>query len=112
MSVLDKAKGHYKAKMSREPRKLAVPEWGCDVYIKPGINLNHLGEIMELANSGKSAEAMAMTAIYRLVDAEDKPVFKRLDKIVLMQEVDPDVLARIVAEINSDDPDQEDAAGN
>jgi Asp-tRNA(Asn)/Glu-tRNA(Gln) amidotransferase B subunit len=112
MSILDKAKKHYKVKMSAEPRQLYVKEWDETVYIKPGINLQHLGEIMQAASSGKSAEAMALTLIYRIMDEEGKPLFKKVDKLELMRHVDPDVMAEIVNNINENDPDQEDAAGN
>lgn len=112
MSILDKAKAHYAAKLSAEPRSLLVPEWSSTVYIKPGISLASLGEIMELANSGKTAEAMALTLIHRLIDEDGKPVFRKVERLELMKSVDPDVLSRIVSEINSGDPDQEDVSGN
>ena len=112
MSVLDKAKNHYKAKLSAEPRALLVPEWDSTVYIRPGISLQNLGDIMELANSGKTAEAMAQTLIHRLVDEDGKAIFRKVERAELMRSVDPDVLARIVGEINATDPDQDDASGN
>jgi hypothetical protein len=112
MSILDKAKSHYKTKLTAEPREIAIPEWDANLYIRPGISLQALGEIMELANGGKSAEAMVMTIVHRLIDGEGKPVFKKLDKTELMKSVDPDVLARIVSEINSGDPTEDDAEGN
>jgi len=112
LSVLEKAKAHYSAKLSAEPRALEVPEWGTTVYIRPGISLANLGEIMELANGGKTAEAMALTLIHRLVDEDGKAIFRKVERIELMRSVDPDVLSRIVSEINSNDPDQEDVAGN
>jgi hypothetical protein len=112
MSVLESAKNHYKAKLSAEPRKIEIPEWNSTLFIRPGISLQALGEIMELATAGKSAEAMAMTAIYRLIDGEGHPVFKKLDRLELLKSVDPDVLARIVTEINSDDPSEDDVEGN
>ena len=112
MSILEKAKAHYKAKLSAEPKSLNVPEWDCEVFIKPGISLHSLGEIMELAQSGKTAEAMALTLIHRLIDADGKPIFRKVERTELMRSVDPDVLSRIVGEINGEDPDQDDVAGN
>ena len=64
MRVLDKAKGHYKALLSASPLKIEIPEWETTAYVKPGINLAQMGEILELSQSGKTAEAMAMTLIY------------------------------------------------
>jgi Asp-tRNA(Asn)/Glu-tRNA(Gln) amidotransferase B subunit len=112
MSVLEKAKGHYKAKLSAEPQKIEIPEWDTTAYIKPSINLSQLGEIMELSQNGKTAEAMALTLIYRLIDEEGKTIFRKLDRQELMRSVDPDVLARIVGEINSSDPSEDDVEGN
>jgi hypothetical protein len=112
MSVLEKAKAHYKAKLTAEPRELHIPEWDTTVYIRPGISLHNLGEIMEAASGGKSAEAMVLTLIHRLIDGEGKPVFKKAEKVELLRGVDPDVLARIVGEINASDPTEEDVSGN
>lgn len=112
MSILEKAKAHYSEKMSAAPRKIEVPEWDSVLYVNPGISLEKLGEILNLANAGKIAESFAMTLIYRLVDANGKPVFKKLDKLELTKQVDPDVLARIVNEINSGDPSEDDIEGN
>jgi Asp-tRNA(Asn)/Glu-tRNA(Gln) amidotransferase B subunit len=111
-SVLDNAKAHYRAKLGAEPRVLVVPEWETTVYIKPAITLGQMGAILELTNSGKTAEAIALTAIYRLLDEDGKPIFKAVERSELMRSVDPDVLARIVGEINSDDPDYEDIQKN
>ena len=112
MSLLQKAQEHYKAKLDAEPRALEVPEWGATVYIKPAISLLRLGEVMELANSGKAAEAMVLTLIYRLVDEEGTPLFRKAERTELMRSVDPDVLARIVSVINEDTPTEDDALGN
>jgi Asp-tRNA(Asn)/Glu-tRNA(Gln) amidotransferase B subunit len=112
MSLLEKAKEHYKGKLSAEPRELRIPEWNDTVYVRPGISMQSLGEIMELANSGNSAEAMVMTLIHRLVDGEGKPVFKKIEKTELLRSVDPEVIARIVGEIGQSDPSEDDISGN
>jgi len=112
MSLLQKAQEHYQAKLDAEPRALEVPEWGTTVYIKPGISLLRLGEIMELANSGKSAEAMVLTLVYRLIDEEGRPLFKKVERTEMMRSVDPDVLARIVGVVNEETPSEDDALGN
>jgi len=112
MSVLEKAKSHYKAKLTADPAPISIREWETEAFIKPGINLHQLGEIMELSQSGKTAEAMALTLIYRLIDEDGKPIFRKADRTELMKSVDPDVLARIVGEINSSDPSEDDVEGN
>lgn len=112
MSLLDKAKKHYQAKLEAEPRELFIPEWDSKVYIKPGISLLALGEIMQQAQNGNAAEAMALTVIHRLIDGDGKPVFKKSERAEIMRSVDPDILARIVSEINEADPTAEDIEGN
>jgi len=112
VSVLEKAKGHYRAKLQADALPISIPEWETEAFIRPGINLHQLGEIMELSQSGKTAEAMALTLVYRLIDETGKAVFRKADRTELMKSVDPDVLARVVGEINSSDPSEEDAEGN
>ena len=53
-----------------------------------------------------------MTLIYRLIDEEGVPIFRKADKTELMRHVDPDVLARVVGDISSNDPDEDEVAGN
>ena len=108
MSVLDKAKKHYTNIISQEPIKVEVPEWDSTLYAKPSISLAKLGEIMELSNAGKSAEAMALTLIYRLIDADGNPVFRKAEKNELLRSVDPDVLSRIITTISDNTPSDED----
>ena len=112
MSVLDKAKAHYQNKLSEEPREIKIPEWDTTAYIKPAMSLQRLGEVMEAANSGKSAETMVLTIIYRLIDEDGKPIFRKVEKSELMRQTDPDVLAEIVNQINLGDPTAEDIEGN
>lgn len=112
MSILDKAKSHYTNIINQEPIKVDVPEWDAVLYAKPSISLAKIGEIMELTNSGKSAEAMVMTIIYRLIDAEGNPVFRKAEKNELLRSVDPDVLSRIITIISDNTATDEDVAKN
>ena len=100
MTVLDSAKKHYTNIINQEPIKVEVPEWDTTLYAKPSISLARLGEIMELSNNGKSAEAMVMTLIHRLIDAEGNSVFRKSEKNELLRSVDPDVLSRIITVIS------------
>lgn len=112
MSILENAKQHYKDALSKEPLKLDVPEWDAVVYVRPKISLEKAGEILELAQSGKTAEAMAMTLVLRLIDDSGQPLFRRADKVTLLKSVDPEVMGRIVNEINEFDPSAEEVEGN
>ena len=55
---------------------------------------------------------MALTVIYRLVDAEGKALFRKSDKMELLKSVSPDVITNIVTAINELDPSSEDIEGN
>lgn len=112
MSLLEKAKAHYSAKLAQSPRELSIPEWEATVYVRPALSLAQMGEIMELSREGKSAEAMVMTLVYRLIDAEGKPVFRKIEKTELLRTVDPDVMARIVNQIAEGDPDEDEIEKN
>jgi Asp-tRNAAsn/Glu-tRNAGln amidotransferase B subunit (PET112 homolog) len=112
MSLLEKAKAHYSAKLAQSPRELRIPEWDATVYVRPALSLAQMGEIMELSRDGKSAEAMVMTLVYRLIDEEGKPVFRKVEKTELLRTVDPDVMARVVNQIAEDDPDEDEIEKN
>ncbi len=112
MSALEKAKAQYRAKLSADPAPISVPEWELDAFIRPGISLERLGEIMQCANENKTAEAMVLTVVYRLMDSEGKPIFRKVDRLELLKSVDPTVLAEVVNRINESDPSTEDVEGN
>lgn len=111
-AILDKAKAHYRDVMSATPTKIEIPEWEATAYVKPKLSLEKTGEIMDLSNRGKIAEAMVMTLIYRLVDEEGAPLFRPPEKVVLLKQVDPDVLAKVVTQINNALPTEDDVSGN
>jgi len=112
MSIMEKAQSHYKGLLNGELRPISIPEWETEAFIKPSLSLQRLGEIMECANGGNPAEAMALTVIYRLVDGEGQPLFRKSDKTELLKSVSPDVITNIVTEINALDPTAEDVEGN
>ena len=112
MSIMEKAQSHYKGLLDGDLRPISIPEWDTEAFIKPSLSLQRLGEIMECANGGNPAEAMALTVIYRLVDADGKPLFRKSDKTELLKSLSPDVITNIVTAINELDPSSEDIEGN
>lgn len=112
MSAIDQLTEHYQAKLGQAPRRLEVSLGGgvkpFIAWVRPSINLQKRAEIVELANSGKSADAMALTLIYKLIDEEGDPVFKKADRLALIKRTDPETLAEIVEDINLEEPDIED----
>ena len=113
MSLINQAPSHYSIIRKATPRKLEIPAWEKDgvapvVYIRAHINLRQTAEILHLTQTGKEAEAFALTLIYRLMDEEGKRVFRLTDKDALIDQTDPEVLSDIINAINSDDNEDED----
>jgi hypothetical protein len=99
-SVIDKAAAHYRAKISGAMKKIAVPEWDCDIWFKEAHTLKDEAKLVELAQQGKTVEALVETLIIRGRNEDGTKMFNMVDKPVFMNEVDPNVLVRVVAEIN------------
>lgn len=103
MSVLDNAKKHFSDRALGNLKKITVPEWKTDIFYKPVNNFAVESRIIELSQKNKLTEALIETLILKALDAEGKPMFNRLDKIAMMNEVDPAVITRVVGQINATD---------
>jgi hypothetical protein len=99
--VLDKATSHFRAKISAEMKKITVPEWDCDIYFKPTLTLKEQGKLVELASQGKQVEALVESLIVKARNQDGSKMFSMPDKMVLLNEVDPNVIIRVVGEINN-----------
>lgn len=101
MSVLDKATAHFRSKLSSEMLSVVVPEWETTIYFKDTITLKEQSKLIELATAGKTTEALVETLITKARNQDGTKMFNTMDKVVFMNEVDPQVLIRVVTEINS-----------
>jgi hypothetical protein len=101
MSVLDNAKKHFSDKASGELQKITVPEWSTDIYFKTINSFAVESKIIELTQQNKLTEALIETLILKAKTVDGKPMFTRLDKIAMMNEVDPAVITRVVSEMNT-----------
>jgi hypothetical protein len=99
--VLDKATSHFRSKISAEMKKIHVPEWECDIYFKPTLTLKEQGKLVELASQGKQVEALVESLIVKARHQDGSKMFAMPDKMVLLNEVDPNVIIRVVGEINA-----------
>jgi hypothetical protein len=99
--VLDKATSHFRSKISGDMKKVTVPEWECDIYFKPTLTLKEQGKLVELASQGKQVEALVESLVVKARNADGSKMFTMADKVTLMNEVDPNVIIRVVGEINS-----------
>lgn len=113
--VLDKAKSHFADIANKGMESVEVPEWDTTVYWKVGgLNFASQAKIIELQQSGKTAEALVDMLIMRALNEDGKRMFKMGEKTVLMQAVDPNIILKIVTEMGASDNvlDDEDPMGN
>ncbi len=98
--VIDKATSHFRSKLSADMLSVYVPEWESKIYFKPTITLKEQSKLIELATSGKQVEALCESLIVKARNEDGTKMFGPADKVVLMNEVDPQVIIRVVGEIN------------
>lgn len=104
--ILEKATAHFRNQISGEMKSIKVPEWECDIYFKTATNLREEGKILELTQQGKTVEALVESLIIKARNIDGTKMFGLADKAVLMNEVDPKVLVRVVGEMNSISPEE------
>jgi hypothetical protein len=100
--ILDRATAHFRDKISAEMRHVVVPEWDNQkVYFKNAITLKEQSKLIELASQGKQVEALVESLIVKARNEDGTKMFTMVDKPTLLNEVDPNVIIRLVAEINT-----------
>jgi hypothetical protein len=100
--ILDNATSHFREKISEEMKSVVVPEWGnAKIYFKNVLTLREQSKLIELATQGKQVESIVEALIAKARNEDGTKMFNIADKVTMMNEVDPDVLIRVVSEINS-----------
>lgn len=100
--VLERATAHFREKINGELKYVVVPEWDNQkVYFKRAITLKEQSKLIELATQGKQVEALVESLIVKARNEDGTKMFTMVDKPTLMNEVDPNVIIRLVAEINT-----------
>jgi hypothetical protein len=99
--VLDKATAHFRNQIGGDMSSITVPEWDAKIWFKSVTNLREEGRFLELCQQGKSVEALVESLIVRARNEDGTKMFSVADKMVLLNEVDPKVLIRIVGEMNN-----------
>jgi hypothetical protein len=100
-SVIERATSHFRGQLSGAMGKIHVSEWDCDVYYRAANTLKDESRLIELAREGKTVEALVETLIMKARNEDGSRMFTLGDKATFMNEVDPQVLIRIVGEMNS-----------
>lgn len=104
--VLEQATAHFRNQISGEMKSIDVPEWKSKIYFKTATTLREEGKILELSQQGKTVEALVESLIIKARHEDGTKMFGLADKVVLMNEVDPKVLVRVVGEMNSITPEE------
>lgn len=113
MSAIDKAKTHFKTRLSAGLQgPIKVEEWGLEVWYKPLMSMSQQSQIFELYQKGKASEAAVTLLIIRALDSEGTPLFNKMDKTELMKSVDSEVIGYVVEQISAKDAEGEDGLGN
>ena len=99
--VLEKATSHFREKISAEMKSIDVPEWQSKIYFKTAITLKEQSKLIELASQGKTVEALVESLIVKARNEDGTKMFGMADKVTLMNEVDPQIIIRVVGEINA-----------
>ena len=101
------AKQHCADRRAEPQRPIEIPEWGVTLYVGPSLLVRLATELAQVVSEGKRAEAIAMTLIRRLKNEDGSPVWSRFELEELLTDYDPEVLMRVVNEIDGDDGDLE-----
>lgn len=118
MNWKEQAKSQFAERRTPETLvAIPVPAWKTTVYFWPDMTLAERREIFMLAKQkGEETildlEAMAVTLIVRARDSEGKRLFSKGERMELMNEYDPEVIAEVVSAMNSPAPTVEDAEKN
>lgn len=99
--VIENATKHFRNKISGSMKKITVPEWECDIWYKEANTLKEEAKLIELAQQGKTVEALVEQLIIKARNEDGTKMFSLPDKVTFMHEVDPQVVIRIVSEMNS-----------
>lgn len=102
MSLIDRMKAHF---TDIGVRHIEVPEWGEDgkpllVYFRP-MTLAEKQKLLSIGERDGLVARLADALVMKAMDAEGKKLFTVEDKHALRNQVDPDVLARVVRDMMS-----------
>jgi len=101
-NIMENATAHFKDQLSGGLLSIEVPEWSATIWFKPAFTFAQQEKIIQLSNDGKMVEAMIETLIVRSLDKDGKRLFTHASKTRLMNEVDPNIIIRVVGEMNQD----------
>ena len=103
VSAIEKAQKHFQNKLAVDLKMFHVQEWDLDIYYRDVNSLRTESKIVELAQSGKTVEALVQTVISKALDKDGKPLFSQYDKDALMNDADPTVVVEVSRKLSGGD---------
>lgn len=100
-SILNNATNHFRSAMTQELKEIEVPEWDATIYFKTATTFATEKKILDLHSKGEMVEALVETLLAKALNKDGSKVFSPADKVVLMREVDPEVIIRVVSEMQA-----------
>jgi len=101
-SVIQTATAHFRTKISGDMQHIVVPEWGdAKIYFKSSNTLTEESRLLNLAQQGKTVEALVETLITKARKEDGTKMFNIHDKATFMNEVDPTVVIRVCGDMNA-----------
>jgi len=106
----DIAKAKFKEKLA-SIGEFYVEEWETTVYFKP-MTMKEMGVLEESRMSSNSPEIVVDNVIARARDQDMSLLFKRVERLELLREYNPDTLADISIAMTKWDVELKESAGN
>lgn len=103
--VLERATGHFRGKMDGSLQTVEVPEWETTVYYRTTSTLKDESTVLKLQQEGKTVEALVQSIIVKALNEDGTRMFAPPDRVLLMNEVDPQVVIRLASVLNGVDQD-------
>lgn len=100
VSAIQKAQAHFQTKLAGGMKKHYVEEWDLEVFYRDITTLKQESQVIELAQAGKSVEALVTTIINKALDKDGKPLFQPADKAALLNETDPSIVLNLSKILN------------
>lgn len=105
--VLSNAQKHFKEQLQNNPcDPIHVPEWDCTIHYRP-MTGKQSDAILKYVNEGALFGAMVESLIQRAKTEDNKPMFRPVERTVLMTQVDKNVVERVTMEMKSLDLDED-----
>lgn len=99
--VLKKATDHFKDRINETMDQYYCKTWDTTVYYKKVNSFKDESKILNLHQQGKPTEALVESLIVKCRNADGSKMFHPTDRVVLLNEVDPQVIIEIASVINA-----------